>query len=138
MDTFGLFKVSASALEAQRMRMNVLASNMANAQSTKTENGKPYVRKDVVFSSMPLKPNSAEGLEGVKVANVVEDPTPPITLYDPGHPDADENGYVTMPNINVIEEMTNMMMAQRVYEANVTAFNLSKSMFQKTLELGRQ
>ncbi len=137
MDPFGIFKVSASALEAQRARMNVLASNMANAQSTKTDNGKPYARKDVVFSSMPLNPNPSKGLEGVKVTNIVEDSTPPITIYDPGHPDADENGYVTMPNINVIEEMTNMMMALRVYEANVTAFNLSKSMFQKTLEIGR-
>ncbi|MBI4697610.1 MAG: flagellar basal body rod protein FlgC, partial [Nitrospirae bacterium] len=115
MDPFGVFKVSASALEAQRMRMNVLASNMANAQSTKTENGRPYVRKDVLFSSMLLKADTSEGLEGVKVVDVVEDKTPPVVLYDPGHPDADENGYVTMPNINVIEEMTNMMMALRVY-----------------------
>lgn len=137
MDAFAVFKVSASALESQRMRMNVLASNMANAQTTKTEDGSPYKRKDVVFSSMPLKPNPSEGLTGVKVIDVVEDTTPPLTVYDPGHPDADENGYVLMPNINVIEEMVNMMMAIRVYEANVTAFNISKGMFQKTLELGR-
>lgn len=136
MDAFAVFKVSASALEAQRMRMNVLASNMANAQTTKTADGKPYMRRDVVFSSIPIKPNP-KGLTGVKVVDVVEDTTPPITVYDPGHPDADENGYVLMPNINVIEEMVNMMMALRVYEANVTAFNISKGMFQKTLELGR-
>jgi len=137
MDAFAVFKVSASALEAQRMRMNVLASNMANAQTTKTEDGNPYKRKDVVFSSMPIKPNPSKVLTGVKVVDVAEDTSPPLTVYDPGHPDADENGYVLMPNINVIEEMVNMMMAIRVYEANVTAFNISKGMFQKTLELGR-
>jgi flagellar basal-body rod protein FlgC len=132
-----IFKVSATALEAQRVRMNTIASNMANAQTTKTETGGPYVRKDVVFSTMPVSSNPAEKLEGVKVRQIVEDQKPPITIYDPGHPDADENGYVTMPNINVIEEMVNMMMALRAYEANVKAFNISKGMFQKALELGR-
>ncbi len=138
MDYFGVFKVSASALEAQRIRMNIIASNMANAHSTKTEAGGPYVRKDVIFSTMPLKSNPIGGLEGVKVIDVVEDTTPPLIVYDPGHPDADEDGYVAMPNINVIEEMVNMMMALRAYEANVTTFNMSKGMFKKTLELGRQ
>lgn len=132
-----LFTVSASALEAQRVRMNTIASNMANAQSTKTENGGPYVKKNVVFSSLPIKSKNSEGLEGVKVVDIVEDSKPPLTLYDPGHPDADENGYIHMPDINVIEEMVNMMMALRAYEANVKAFNISKGMFQKTLELGR-
>jgi flagellar basal-body rod protein FlgC len=137
MDLFGVFKVSASALEAQRIRMNVIASNMANAQTTKTETGGPYVRKDVLFSTMPLKSNPVEELEGVRVTGIVEDTSPPVMIHDPGHPDADENGYVAMPNINIIEEMVNMMMALRAYEANVSAFNISKSMFQKTLELGR-
>jgi len=132
-----LFTVSASALEAQRVRMNTIASNMANAQSTKTENGGPYVKKNVVFSSLHIKSKNSEGLEGVKVVDIVEDTKPPLTLYDPGHPDADENGYIHMPDINVIEEMVNMMMALRAYEANVKAFNISKGMFQKTLELGR-
>jgi flagellar basal-body rod protein FlgC len=132
-----IFKVSATALEAQRVRMNTIASNMANAQTTKTENGGPYVRKDVVFSTMPIGHDPAEKLEGVRVSNIVEDRKPPITVYDPGHPDADENGFVSMPNINVIEEMVNMMMALRAYEANVKAFNISKGMFQKALELGR-
>jgi flagellar basal-body rod protein FlgC len=133
-----IFKVSASALEAQRIRMNTIASNMANAQTTKTGAGGPYVRKDVVFSPMQVTSNPAEKLEGVKVREVVEDNKPPITIYDPGHPDADENGYVSMPNINVIEEMVNMMMALRAYEANVRSFNMSKGMYQKALELGRQ
>jgi flagellar basal-body rod protein FlgC len=134
-----IFKVSASALEAQRIRMNTIASNMANAQTTKTETGGPYVRKDVVFSVMPVTSNPAEkNLEGVKVREVVEDNKPPVTVYDPGHPDADENGNVSMPDINVVEEMVNMMMALRAYEANVRAFNMSKGMYQKALELGRQ
>ncbi|MBI4848056.1 MAG: flagellar basal body rod protein FlgC [Nitrospirae bacterium] len=132
-----IFKVSATALEAQRIRMNTIASNMANAQTTKTETGGPYVRKDVVFSTMLINSNPSEKLEGVRVSNVVPDNKPPITIYDPGHPDADEDGNVSMPNINVIEEMANMMMALRAYEANVKAFNTSKGMFQKALELGR-
>jgi flagellar basal-body rod protein FlgC len=132
-----IFKVSASALEAQRVRMNTIASNMANAQTTKTEAGGPYVRKDVVFSATPVNSKPNEKLEGVRVREIVEDHKPPVTVYDPGHPDADEKGYVSMPNINVIEEMVNMMMALRAYEANVRAFNMSKGMFQKALELGR-
>ena len=135
-----IFKVSSSALEAQRTRMNTIASNMANAQSTRTESGGPYVRKDVVFQTMPVKAKQAQGaqgLDGVKVSGIVEDKKPPIVVYDPGHPDADENGNVSMPNINVIEEMVNMMMAVRAYEANVRAFNTSKGMYQKSLELGR-
>jgi flagellar basal-body rod protein FlgC len=132
-----IFKVSASALEAQRIRMNTIASNMANAHSTRTSKGGPYVKKDVIFVTMSINPNGSEALEGVKVARIIEDPRPPIVVYDPGHPDADENGYVSMPNINVIEEMVNMMMALRAYEANVKAFNISKQMFQKALELGR-
>ena len=132
-----LFKVSASALEAQRVRMNTIASNMANAQSTKTEKGGPYVKKNVVFEVMPIKDGRNKGLEGVSVVDVVEDKKPPISVYDPGHPDADDKGYVKMPNINVIEEMVNMMMALRAYESNVKAFNMSKSMFQKSLAIGR-
>ena len=133
-----IFKVSASALEAQRVRMNTIASNMANAHTTRTVAGGPYVRKDVVFSEMPVNSDFAEKLEGVKVSAVVQDNKPPLTIYDPGHPDADEKGYVSMPDINVMEEMVNMMMAVRAYEANVRAFNMSKGMYQKALELGRQ
>ena len=132
-----LFKVSASALEAHRIRMNTIASNMANAQSTKTEKGGPYVKKNVVFEVMPIKDGKNKGLEGVNVAGVVEENKPPVSVYDPGHPDADEKGYVKMPDINVIEEMVNMMMALRAYESNVKAFNISKSMFQKSLAIGR-
>jgi flagellar basal-body rod protein FlgC len=132
-----LFNVSASALEAQRIRMNTIASNMANAQSKKPDGSGPYVKKDVVFQTVQINSKKSEGLEGVRVSEIVDDSRPPVVVYDPGHPDADENGYVSMPNVNVIEEMVNMMMALRAYEANVKAFNISKGMYQKALELGR-
>ncbi len=137
MDPFGIFKVSASGLQAQRTRMNLIASNMANAHTTRTENGGPYRRKDAVFSMQPVESPAGEGLEGVKVADVVEDQTPPQMVYDPGHPDADKDGYVAMPNVSVIEEMANMMMASRAYEANVAVFNMSKTMIMKSFEIGR-
>lgn len=137
MDSFNVFKVSASALEAQKRRMNVIASNMANVHSTRTDEGGPYRRKDVLFSAEPVQHDS-DTLAGVQIVDVVEDSTPFRTIYDPGHPDADKDGYVSMPNINIIEEMVNMMMASRAYEASVSAFNMSKTMFLKTLELGRQ
>jgi flagellar basal-body rod protein FlgC len=137
MDPFGIFKVSASGLQAQRQRMNLIASNMANAHTTRTENGGPYKRKDVVFSVQTMEQSAGEKLEGVRVDDVLEDRTPPQMVYDPGHPDADKDGYVATPNISVIEEMANMMMATRAYEANVAAFNISKAMLMKTFEIGR-
>lgn len=136
MNSFSIFKVSASALEAQRQRMNVIASNMANVNTTRTDEGGPYRRKDVVFSVMPVESGPAK-LDGVKVDNVITDPAPPKLVYDPSHPDADKNGYVALPDINSLEEMVNMMMAMRAYEASVSTFNMSKTMFMKTLELGR-
>ncbi len=136
MNVFGVFEVSASALEAQRQRMNVIASNMANVHSTRTEEGGPYRRKDVVFSALPLAAHPG-ALEGVKVVDIAVDTSPLKTVYDPGHPDADEEGNVSLPNVSVLEEMVNMMMAYRAYEASVSAFSLSKAMFMKTLELGR-
>ena len=137
MNSFNLFTVSASALDAQKQRMNVIASNMANVHSTKTDEGGPYRRKDVLFSAAAVQ-SDPDTLAGVKVVDIVADSTPFRTVYDPGHPDADKEGYVSMPNINIIEEMVNMMMASRAYEASVSAFNMSKAMFLKTLELGRQ
>lgn len=136
MNSFGVFKISASALAAQRERMNVIASNLANAHSTRSEEGGPYTRKDVMFAAEPMGPDGS-ALAGVKVTGVVKDSSPYNMVYDPGHPDADAEGFVAMPNVNVIEEMVNMMMAFRAYESSVTAFNTSKAMFQKTLELGR-
>ena len=137
MNSFNVFKVSASALEAQRQRMNVIASNMANVHSTRTDEGGPYRRKDVLFSAETVQSDS-DTLTGVRIVDVVADSSPFRTVYDPGHPDADKDGYVSMPNINIIEEMVNIMMASRAYEASVSAFNMSKAMFLKTLELGRQ
>ncbi|MDA8239517.1 MAG: flagellar basal body rod protein FlgC [Nitrospiraceae bacterium] len=134
MNSFGVFDVSASAMNAQRTRMNVIASNMANAHSTRTQEGGPYRRKDVVFSSDGT--GTAE-LSGVEVSRVVEDQSPPMMVYDPGHPDADAKGYVAMPNVNMIEEMVNMMLATRAYEASVAAFNMSKGIVLKSLEIGR-
>ncbi len=135
MDIFKNFEVSASALIAQKVRLNTIASNLANANTTRTPEGGPYRRRDVVFSSVLV--DEMKGLEGVRVIDVVEDSSPPKVVYAPGHPDADRNGFVKMPNINVIEEMVNMMIATRAYEANVNAFNITKAMYQKALELGR-
>jgi len=136
MESKNVFSVSASALAAQRQRMNTIASNMANANSTRTAEGGPYRRQDVVFSS-ELMGATQSGLEGVKVSGIVKDESPFKMIHDPGHPDADKDGFVAMPNVNIIEEMVNMMMATRAYEASVSAFNMSKAMFAKTLELGR-
>ncbi len=131
---FSAMKVSATALEAQKVRMNVAASNIANVNSTRTPDGSgPYRRKDVHFSAYMMK----EGVYGVDVTGIVEDPRPFRKVFDPGHPDADSKGYVTFPNINIIEEMVNMMTAGRAYEANITAINNAKSMMMKALELGR-
>ena len=135
MNSFSVFKISASALDSQRKRMNVIASNMANVHSTRTEAGDVYKRKDVLFEAKQVDPK--EKLEGVNVKEIVIDNSQPVIVYDPEHPDADEEGYVTMPNINIIEEMVNMMMATRAYEANVSAFNIAKDLFMKTMEIGR-
>ncbi|HET6514215.1 MAG TPA: flagellar basal body rod protein FlgC [Thermodesulfovibrionales bacterium] len=136
MNTFDVLKVSASALDAQRQRMNVLSSNMANVHSTRTDEGGPYKRRDVVFATMTVESDPGK-MYGVRVDDVTIDDAPPKKVYDPSHPDADNEGYVAMPDINILEEMTNMMMAFRAYEASVSAFNMSKSMFMKSLELGR-
>lgn len=135
MDSFGAFTISASALAAQRQRMNVIASNMANAHSTRTVDGGPYRRQDVIFTTDPME-SGQEGIAGVKVTSIVKDESPFRMVFEPGHPDADKDGYVSLPNVSVIEEMVNMMMASRAYEASVSAFNMSKAMFAKTLELG--
>ncbi len=136
MDPFGTLKISASALWAQRQRMNVIASNMANVNSTRTEQGGPYKRKDVIFSAIPIE--SPKGtVEGVRVIDIVETDDPFRLVYDPSHPDAGKDGYVEMPNISVIEEMVNMMMSYRAYEASISTFNITKTMYLKTLELGR-
>ena len=145
MNFIDALQVSASGLTSQRLRMNVVSSNLANSHTTRTQEGGPYKRKEVVFESTPLRNSFQEmvnsrikgKLSGVKVSGIIEDPRPPIVKYDPQHPDADNKGYVAMPNINVIEEMVNMMSASRSYEANVTAVNVTKKMAMKALDIGR-
>jgi len=120
-------EISASALTAERIRMNLIASNLANANSTKTAEGGPYRRKDPVFAKMG---------GGVKVVDIVEDQSPPRLQYDPSHPDADMKGNVAFPNVNVVEEMADMISATRAYEANMTAAKASMDMQMKALQIG--
>jgi flagellar basal-body rod protein FlgC len=145
MDFFSSMRVSASGLEAQQKRMNTISSNIANAETTRTEEGGPYRRKDPIMAAQADRENFAEVLQneldehvqGVQVMDVHEDERPPRMVYNPAHPDANEDGYVAMPNVNTVEEMANMIQAQRSYEANVTAISAAKGMAQKALEIGR-
>lgn len=145
MDLLTSLKISASGLDANRKRMNSISSNIANAQTTRTAEGGPYRRKEVTFGAEPARDSFSEILEGeidaqaqtVHATEVISTNRPPILKYEPNHPDADENGYVAYPNINVVEEMANMMQATRSYEANVNAMNVTKQMAMKALELGR-
>jgi flagellar basal-body rod protein FlgC len=136
--------ISASGLTAQRLRMNLISSNMANVNTTRTESGEPYKRKDAVFTSIPrdgfkaILDDQADGPDGgVNVAEIVEDEKPFVEKYDPGHPDADENGYVRLPNVNIVEEMVNMISASRSFEANATAVRATKDMVGVALEIGK-
>jgi len=126
--------------------MDIIAENIANVNTTRTENGTPYRRKTLIFEAQGDVPfssylsNASRQLiksKGVRVSRIVEDQTPFKMVYDPGHPDADENGIVQMPNVDVVTEMVNMISATRAYEANVTAINATKSMAEKALEIGR-
>ena len=143
MSLFGGLEISASALTAERLRMDVVAENLANAQTTRGADGQPYRRKEVVLqeragsfgASLSAAMNKNNG--GVEVAGVVEDQTPLKRVYDPGHPDADAEGYVAMPNVDTVTEMVDLIGAQRAYEANVTAMQAAKQMFARTLELLR-
>jgi flagellar basal-body rod protein FlgC len=136
---------SATGLSAQRFRMNLISSNLANVNTTKTKEGGPYKRKDAIFRAVEggnnfngiLRRKLNKTLTGVEVTQIVDDSRPPLTKHDPGHPDADQNGYVAMPNINIVEEMVNMISASRSYEANVTAVKSTKDMAMSALEIGR-
>ncbi len=145
MDFFSALQISASGLTAQRIRMNVISSNLANVQTTRTAQGGPYKRRDIVFQAIPSPSSFHEVFRNalndwvaeVRVVDIVTDGNPPKMRYAPNHPDADASGYVAMPNINVIEEMVNMLSATRSYEANVTAIQSAKGMALKALEIGR-
>lgn len=145
MGFFNTMNVSASALTAERLRMDIISKNIANANVTRTANGGPYRRQMVVFEANENRPFSEYLNEaskekvsgGVKVSGIVEDTTAFREAYDPAHPDADAKGYVKMPNVDVMQEMVDMITATRAYEANVTAINNTKSMALKALEIGR-
>src|SRR5512143_738254 len=128
MSLFNIFNVAGSAMNAQSQRLNTVASNLANADSATSANGEPYKAKQVVFAATPVGEN---GATGVNVAAVVEDQSPMKMVYDPKNPLADEKGYVTMPNVNVVEEMVNMISASRSYQSNVDNMNAAKAMLQK-------
>ena len=134
MSLFNIFNIAGSAMTAQSERLNVVASNLANADSATSANGQPYRAKQVVFSATPM--GSDNGV-GVKVKAVVDDASPMKLVYDPKNPLADKNGYVTMPNVNVVEEMVNMISASRSYQNNVDVMNTSKAMLLKTLTIGQ-
>jgi flagellar basal-body rod protein FlgC len=146
MSMFGGLEISASGLTAERLRMDVTAENLANAQTTRGANGQPYRRKEVILEEAPgsfgatlsaVVGGTASIGGGVRVAGVVEDATPLKRVYDPGHPDADTDGFVSMPNVDTVTEMVDLISASRAYEANVTAMQAAKQMFSRTLELLR-
>jgi flagellar basal-body rod protein FlgC len=146
MGMFDAMEVSASGLTAERLRMDVTAQNLANAQTTRGADGQPYRRKEVVLAERQEQGSFGAALSGamnggkpagVEVAAIAEDQTPLKQVYDPSHPDADANGYVQMPNVDTVAEMVDLISAQRAYEANVTAMQAAKQMFSKTLELLR-
>ena len=147
MSLFGMFQISASALTAERLRAEVATSNLANAETTRTPEGGPYRRRMVLFHSQPATPfhlllassvaggGARQASGGVAVNQVVDDPTPPTARYEPGHPDADANGFVTFPNVNPISEIVNLLSASRAFEANATAVETLKAMASRGLDI---
>lgn len=133
MSLFNIFNVAGSGMAAQSQRLNVVASNLANADSATSANGQPYRAKQVIFSATPVE----GGAQGVRVTAVVEDNSPMKMVYDPKHPMADERGYVAMPNVDVVGEMVNMISASRAYQNNVEVMNASKTMLLKTMTIGQ-
>jgi flagellar basal-body rod protein FlgC len=147
MTALSVLRIAGSGLTAQRLRMDVTASNIANAEATRTQDGGPYRRESVVFAprqaagGMQLLSTRGAGgnapTKGVQVQAIVQDQTPPREVMDPNHPDADAEGYVAFPNVDLVTEMTDMLSASRAYEANVTMINVAKNMAQRALDIGR-
>jgi flagellar basal-body rod protein FlgC len=146
MSIFNSINMSASALTAEKTRIDIIAKNMANVNTTRSTGGMPYRRQMAVFQEnkgnsfadqLSKYKNQING-EGVKISKIVEDDSPFKSVYEPGHPDADEDGYVKMPNVDTIKEMVDLISAQRSYDANITAMNSSKSMLMKALDIGRR
>ena len=145
MSVFKTFRIAASGLTAERLRMDTIAKNLANANTTRSADGGPYRRQVPIFA--PILERSMHGArspiqrgaqgQGVQVVGVVTDPSPPRLVYDPQHPDANADGYVEMPNVHVVKEMVDLITATRAYEANIAALNSAKSMAQRALEIGR-
>jgi flagellar basal-body rod protein FlgC len=146
MSIFNQINVSASALTAEKTRIDIITKNMANANTTRSTGGMPYRRqmavfeenKSTSFSEQLSKYTNKIGGKGVKISKIVEDESPFKLVYEPGHPDADENGYVQKPNVDTVKEMVDLISAQRSYDANITAMNASKSMLMKALDIGRR
>ncbi|SEF48562.1 flagellar basal-body rod protein FlgC [Caloramator fervidus] len=139
---FNALRISASGMSAERLRMEVISDNIANVETTRTPSGGPYVRRVVSFEENLTKfldkdNKYKQRFNGVKVSSISKDPSPFKRVYDPSHPDADKDGYVLMPNVNILNEMIDLITASRAFEANVTAFNTSKQMMMKALEIGR-
>jgi len=142
MDLFRNFEISAGALTAERLRMDLIADNIANAKTTRTKEGGPYRRQIPIFaevleSSLTAVGNGQTSGGGVRVVGIKEDDRPPQLVYDPSHPDANQEGYVAYPDINVVAEMVDLIGASMAYEANITAFNAAKDMFRAALEMGQ-
>lgn len=139
---FSALEVSASGLSAQRIRMNTIASNLANVRTTRTPEGGPYRRLDPVFEAVDIErlrgaPSLSQGVALVQVNRVVEDSRPGTMVYEPGHPDANAQGYVEYPNVHAVEEMVNMITASRAYEAGITSIESVKQMARSAIEIGR-
>lgn len=140
MDFLSALRISASGLSAQRTRINLATSNLANAESTRGPDGKPYRRLDPVLEAVPFEGQLTEAGEapmGVRVSALIADPSPGRKVYSPGHPDADADGFLTLPNVNPIHEVVNLMSASRGYEANATAVETLKAMVQRALDILR-
>ncbi len=146
MSIFNSINISSTGLSAERTRMDIISNNISNANTTKTSSGLPYKRQMAVFEEkknisfskcLSNKLNCCENLEGVKIRSIKEDNSPFKKIYDPGHPDANKDGYVLTPNVDIVKEMVDMVSASRAYEANITSINSSKSMMMKALEIGR-
>ncbi|GHT96251.1 flagellar basal-body rod protein FlgC [Betaproteobacteria bacterium] len=136
MSLFNVFQISSSAMSAQSLRLNTVASNLANVDSAVSANGQPYRAKEVVFQATPVG-NSGDASQGVRVTRIVESAAPQRMTYDPGSPLADENGYVAMSNVDPVEEMVNMISASRSYQTNVEVMNTAKQMLTRTLQIGQ-
>jgi flagellar basal-body rod protein FlgC len=146
MSLLNAFNISSMGLTAQRRRIEVISSNLANAQTTRTDSGEPYRRKELVFQAAPVQESfssaldhemGGEAVQGVQVAGIYEDPSPLIRRYEPNHPDADEKGFVTYPNVSPVEEMVNLLSASRSFEAGVQSINAIKDMTRRSLEIGK-